>query len=299
MKILVVDDDPIQCKITEHALLMGKHEVIVLDNAEAARGILKQGTVHFVITDWVMPGMDGLSFTRWIRSEKIPGYIYIMFLTSREGPGDIEIGLSAGADDYIKKPFDSSELLARVAVGERILKLEEDLRNAVARLEQQAWIDELTGLINRRSIYQNGAREIARAKRQNSPLSVLFLDVNKFKLINDKYGHLAGDEALKLVARLVSSNIRVYDQVGRWAGDEFIVLLPGANHEQASRVVERIHCSLENEPLILSDNSKLTLSVSIGLHSMMPGKEEGLDIDSLIRAADHDMYLVKQKKQRK
>ena len=297
MKILVVDDDPIQCKITEHVLVMGKHQVIVLDNAEAAQGILTQGTVHFVITDWIMPGMDGLSFTRWIRSEKIPGYVYVMILTSREGPGDIENGLSAGADDYIKKPFNSTELLARVAVGERILRLEEDLRNAVSRLEQQAWVDELTGLINRRSIYQNGEKEIARAKRQKTPLSVLFLDVDKFKFINDKYGHVAGDKALKLVARLVSSNTRVYDQVGRWAGDEFVVLLPGANGDQALRVMERIRVSFENEPLILDDNEKLTMSVSIGLYSFIPGGED-LDIDALIRKADNQMYLMKEKKRK-
>jgi len=299
MKILVVDDDPIQCKITEHALLMGKHEVIVLDNAEAAQGILKQGTVHFVITDWIMEGMDGLAFTRWIRSEKIPGYVYIMILTSREGPGDIEVGLSAGADDYIKKPFNSSELLARVAVGERILQLEENLRNALVRLEQQAWADDLTGLMNRRAMYQNGIKEIARARREKSPLSVLFIDVDKFKFINDTYGHLAGDKALKLVARLISSNTRVYDQVGRWAGDEFVVLLPGAGREQAAGVVERIHCSFANEPLTLNENDKLTLSVSIGLHSLIPGAEDDLDLDSLIREADHDMYLVKHGKKRK
>ena len=299
MKILVVDDDPIQCRITEHALIMGRHEVIVLDNAEAALDILKQGTVQLVITDWIMPGMDGLSFTRWIRSEKNLGYIYIIFLTSREGPGDVESGLSAGADDYIIKPFNPPELLARVAVGERILQLEENLRNALARLEKQAWMDELTGLMNRHAIYQNGAREIARARRQKLPLSLLFIDVDKFKLINDEYDHLAGDKALRLVARLVGSNIRVYDQVGRYAGDEFIVLLPGAGREQALRVVDRINCSFANEPLVISENDKLILSVSIGLCSMMPGDSDELDMEALIHKADHDMYLVKQKKQKK
>ena len=298
MNILVVDDDLIQCKITEHALLKGKHEVIVLDNAEDAQAILQQGTVHFVITDWMMPGMDGPAFTHWIRSQKTTGYVYIIFLTSREGPGDIESGLSAGADDYIKKPFNSSELLARVAVGERILQLEENLRKAAVRLEQQALTDDLTGLMNRRAIYQVGRQEIARARRHQSPLSILFLDLDKFKLVNDTYGHLAGDEALKLAARLISSNTRVYDQIGRWAGDEFIILLPDANPEQALQVVERIHRSFENEPLVLNNNDKLTLRASIGLCSMMPGGEKNLDIDTLIRDADRDMYRVKQSKER-
>jgi two-component system, cell cycle response regulator len=298
MKILVVDDDPIQCKITEHALLKGKHEVIVLDNAEDAQAILQQGTVHFVITDWMMPGMDGPAFTHWIRSQKTTGYVYIIFLTSREGPRDIESGLSAGADDYIKKPFNSSELLARVAVGERILQLEENLRKAAVRLEQQALTDDLTGLMNRRAMYQIGRQEIARARRNQSPLSILFLDLDKFKLVNDTYGHPAGDEALKLAARLISSNTRVYDQIGRWAGDEFIILLPDANREQALQVVERIHRSFENEPLVLNHNDKLTLRASIGLYSMMPGGEKNLDIDTLIRDADRDMYRVKHSKER-
>jgi two-component system cell cycle response regulator len=296
MKILVVDDDPIQRKITEKALLKGNHEVILQDGAEAAKKILEQGIVHFVITDWMMPGTDGPSFVHWIRSAKITGYVYIIILTSREGPAYIESGLNAGADDYITKPFDFAELIARVAVGERILKLEEDLRSASSRLEQQALVDDLTGLMNRRAIYRSGAQEIARADRQNSPLSVLFLDLDKFKAINDTYSHLAGDEALKLAARIIRSNTRPYDQVGRWAGDEFIILLPNTNHEQALHVVERIHHSFECVPLILDNGNQLTLKASIGSYTMMPAEAKYLDIDALVRAADRAMYQVKQSK---
>jgi len=294
MKIMVVDDDPIQCKITAHLLQKANHEVIVLDNAESAQEMLKQEDIHFVITDWIMPGLDGPSFVKWIRSADFATYIYIIFVTSRDGPGDIADGLNIGADDYVKKPFNPPELLARVAVGERILRLEENLRIVSKRMEEQALIDDLTNLMNRRALYQISRQEFSRAKRQGIPVSILFLDLDKLKHINDTYGHQAGDEALKLVARLIRSNIREYDQPARWGGDEFLVLLPDANADQASIIIKRIQDAFSKKSLDLTSGDRLTLKVSMGLHTWSPNEDAETDLDVLVRKADTAMYTAKQ-----
>ena len=287
MKILVVDDDALQRKIIKEALAIGSYDAITLDSAQAAKEVLERDTVRFVITDWVMPDMDGLAFVRWIRSANITGYVYVMLLTSRDETRDIEDGLNAGADDYIKKPFYPKELLARVAVGERILRLEQ-------RLKEQILVDDLTGLMNRRAIYQTGKQEIARARRDTSPLSVLFLDLDKFKNINDTYGHLAGDEALKLSARLLQENIREYDLLGRWAGDEFVALLPNTNREQAAELGGRVLRAFNREAMILKNGSRIVLNVSIGLFTWMPSEIDTSDLDTLVRLADEAMYKAKQ-----
>jgi two-component system cell cycle response regulator len=294
MKILVVDDDALQRKMIEKTLTLGGHSVIMLDNAEAAKQILEQNDVRFVITDWMMPGLDGPSFVRWIRSAKLTGYVYVMLLTSREDPRDIEDGLNAGADDYIKKPFNPQELLARVTVGKRILHLEENLREASERLQQQALIDDLTGLMNRRALYQIGRQEIIRAGREQISLSLMFLDLDKFKYINDTYGHLVGDQALKLTARVIMANIREYDHAGRWAGDEFIALLPKTEKEQATHISKRVLRAFQRESLIFANDKKIKLKASIGLYTFLPEKKEALDMESLVRLADQAMYEAKQ-----
>jgi two-component system cell cycle response regulator len=294
MKILVVDDDALQRKVIEKALSIGGHTVIMLDNAEAAKQILEQNDVRFVITDWMMPGLDGPSFVRWIRSAKLTSYVYVVLLTSREESRDIQDGLNAGADDYIKKPFNLEELLARVTVGERILHLEENLREASERLKQQALIDDLTGLMNRRAIYQIGRQEIIRAGREEAPLSVLFLDLDKFKYINDTYGHLVGDQALKLTAYVILSNIRAYDQAGRWAGDEFIAILPNTGNEQAAEVSKRVLNAFQKKSLIVANEKKLRLKASLGLYTWFPKQKEALDMETLVRFADQAMYQAKQ-----
>lgn len=295
MKILVVDDNALERQIIEKPLSnVDEYEVIALDNVKAAKKLLEDDTVRFVITDWVMPDIDGLAFVRWIRKAKLTGYVYVILLTSREDPGDIEDGLNAGADDYIKKPCHPKELLARVAVGKRILNLEENLRKASERLKRQVLIDELTELKNRRAIYQIGRQEIGRANRDESPLSVLFLDIDKFKDINDTYGHLAGDEALKLTAQLLQDNIRDYDMAGRWAGDEFIVLLPNTNIQEAADLGERVLRAFNRKAMLLKNGSRIVLNVSIGLHTWMPGGTELPDLDVLVRLADEAMYKAKQ-----
>lgn len=296
MKILVVDDNVLERQVIEKPLsTIDDYEVITVDNVKAAKKILHDDdNVRFVITDWIMPDVDGLTFVRWIRSEGLTGYVYVIILTSREDPGDIEDGLNAGADDYIKKPCHPKELLARVAVGKRILNLEENLRRASEKLKRQVMVDDLTDLKNRRAIYQLGRQEIGRANRDEAPLSVLFLDIDKFKSINDTYGHLAGDEALKLTAQLMQENIRDYDLAGRWAGDEFIVLLPNTSGKDAQDLSKRMLQAFSRKAMLLKNGSKIVVNVSIGVYTWVPGSSELPDLDVLVRLADEAMYKAKQ-----
>jgi two-component system cell cycle response regulator len=297
MKILVVDDNALERQIIERPLsTIEGYEVIALDNVKAAKKVLKNDqSVRFVITDWVMPDIDGLSFVRWIRrAKKLTGYVYVILLTSREDADDIERGLNAGADDYIKKPCHPKELLARVAVGKRILNLEENLRKLTESLKLQILVDDLTTLKNRRAIYETGREEIGRAHRDQTPLSVLFLDIDKFKHINDTYGHLAGDEALKLTAQLLQKNIREGDRVGRWAGDEFIALLPNTNVKEAAALGERVLQAFNHKAMLLTNGSQIILKVSIGMHTWLAGEAKLPDLDMLVKLADEAMYKAKQ-----
>lgn len=292
-KILIVEDDPLQQKIMAQAMQAGGYESVMVADAERAMEILENEDIRFVITDWMLPGMDGPSFVDWIRSAKTNGYTYTILLTSRESPSDIKSGLEAGADDYITKPFDLGELLARVTVGQRILNLEDKMRIANERLEQQALIDDLTGLLNRRAIYMSGQQEISRALRHNYSLSALFLDLDGFKQINDQYGHLTGDLALKLTAGVLQSNLRLEDQIGRWAGDEFLVLLPDADKAGAIHIAQRILTAFTKEPIKLDGGELLILHASIGLYTWNPVECDKMDMDEFVRRSDQAMYHAK------
>jgi two-component system chemotaxis response regulator CheY len=204
-----------------------------------------------------------------------------------------------GADDYLTKPFDHDELLARVTIGERILKLEEDLRLAKRQAETLAMHDTLTGLLNRRAIHDRALAELGRLSRDHAsgPLSVILLDVDRFKLINDSYGHEAGDRALRVMADLLAEHMRNYDVVGRWGGEEFLLLLPGATPSEAKIAAERIRDQLAGADLGLNGGASLTASFGVATlspESVRPGAPAAEQwLDRLVRAADRALYQAK------
>ncbi|MBT7781792.1 MAG: diguanylate cyclase, partial [Anaerolineae bacterium] len=260
IKVLVVDDEEIDRRIVEKTLVRLGHEAILADNGESAWQKIQDEMVRFVITDWNMPLMDGIQLVKKIRTTTLPGYVYTILVTANSKDEDIVAGLYAGADDYLTKPFNTTELEARVAVGERVLALEDGLMQANNQLEKLAMVDSLTGLLNRRAIYKFTRGELERARRVSEPISVIFLDVDRFKVVNDEYGHLTGDEALKLIARVIKKRSRAYDSIGRWAGDEFLIVLPGATAVDAKKAAERIIKGISSSKLDLPNGGTITLS---------------------------------------
>lgn len=295
LKILVADDERIDRRIVEKTLNRLGHTVTLASSGDEAWDLIQREAVRFLITDWNMPGMDGVQLIKNIRATMLPSYVYIILVTSNSKDEDIVMGLYAGADDYLTKPFNPAELEARVAVGERMLALEDGLVQANNQLEKLAMVDSLTGLLNRRAIYKFTRGELERARRIFEPLSVIFLDLDKFKEINDTHGHLLGDEALKLVAQTIKERCRTYDGIGRWAGDEFLVVLPGVAPEAALTTAKRILGGINGTPLALPDGSTHTLKASLGVTTLTQTSHSQTILDEMIQKADEALYRAKEK----
>jgi two-component system, cell cycle response regulator len=286
--VLVAEDDPMFRKILQNWLQSWDYKVIVATDGTEAWSILQQERPpDLLILDWVMPGIDGMELCRRIRERQSPSYQYILVVTANDARQDVVRGLEAGADDYLTKPFDKGELRARLRVGTRILTLQEDLIRAREDLRFQATHDVLTGIWNRRAILGLLHREIERAARFHASTGVLMLDLDQFKKINDTYGHLTGDAVLKETAQRITQVVRSYDFVGRYGGEEFLVLLPGCDKEQAEQSGERIRLAVTATPLIVGE-SGISVTISIGATATIGGPET-----EVLAIADAALYQAK------
>ena len=298
VKLLVVDDDPDSRRLLAISLGWAGHQIVEAEDGLEAWEKFQQEPMHLVITDWMMPGLDGMELIARIRANEADGYTYIIMLTALREKPQIVSGLEAGADDYLTKPFDPEELAARVSIGERILKLQASLLDSRRNMETLAMHDTLTGLLNRRAIHDRALAEFNRLQRgtANGPLSVILLDIDHFKDINDTYGHEAGDRALQAVAELLLAHLRSYDGLGRWGGEEFLMLLPGTRLPEACAVAERIRFTLDAARPPLLDGTRVPLSASLGVAAIEGASPEAVGeqwLDVLVRAADRALYQAK------
>ncbi len=292
MKVLVAEDDASLRQLLRIYLSRAGHEVVEAVDGQQAWEILKQESARLLIVDWMMPGVDGAELIRRIRASGWPGYTYIILLTAKSTQDDVIAGLNLGADDYLCKPFNRDELLARIGVGERILDLEARLSASLAREHELASHDTLTGLYNRRALYEHAHAELNRAVRKKTSFSLVMLDLDHFKLLNDQFGHLAGDQALRLVAELLMQNKRSYDYAGRWGGEEFLVVLPVSTLPEAAVVAERFRAAIAASRLPLPGQEPLSLRVSAGVASSS-GLKGPLTLDGLLQQADEALYRAK------
>jgi two-component system cell cycle response regulator len=290
MRIAIVDDDPISRQILRTSLKRFGYEVIEASDGQAAWEMIQEQNPRFIITDWLMPRMDGLELIRNIRAAVQKNYTYIIIISGKEDKNDVITGLEAGADDYLVKPFDGLELRARVCIGVRILELETDLKIARDQMEAMAMHDYLTGLLSRRAIYTHLKGELDRAFRENHPLSVIMMDLDHFKSLNDQYGHLVGDQALCLVSEQVMRNVRSYDWAGRWGGDEFLIVLPNTSSEEAKVISERICTKISSLGIETPDNARVYIQASLGVITHHQGN---ISIDQLIHQTDNALYSAK------
>jgi two-component system chemotaxis response regulator CheY len=292
MKVLIAEDDSLLRQMLRGALAAAGHQLITAANGLDAWEMLQREHVRMLIVDWMMPGLDGPELIRRIRGAGWPGYTYIILLTAKTGRDDVVEGLNAGADDYVTKPFRQDELLARMGVGARILELETRLSESLEREEARATRDSLTGLPNRRALYDRARAELNRAEREKRSVGVIMMDIDHFKPINDRFGHAAGDEALRRVAEVLLKSKRDYDYTGRWGGDEFLTILPGTSMLQAGLVAERIRASIDMVRLEVGGADTVELRSSLGVACASPATSP-IGIDDLLNQADGALYRAK------
>lgn len=291
MKILVVEDDPLSRQIVAASLRRAGYEVVHAEDGQAAWELFQRETYSLVITDWQMPELDGPELVQKIRADGGKSYTYIIMLTAMDDKENVVSGLESGADEYLTKPFNSRELVARIASGVRIIKLEEELKDAHRKMEILAMHDGLTGLFNRRAIEEHAEAALDLAKRKDRALSILLLDIDHFKSINDQYGHKAGDEALRQLARMLTENLRQYDRAGRWGGEEFIVILPETELQEAMHVAERLRSRVEQASVSPENCETFSMQISLGVASVCAPYPS---LAKLIDAADTALYEAKQ-----
>ena len=291
MRILVVDDDPLTLHMVVYRLRQWGHEVISCTDGDSAWKVLEGGMVpNVAILDWMMPGLNGPELCQKIRSKKDCPYVYIVLLTGRNNPEDLIVGLDAGADDYLTKPFHLGELEARLRAGKRIVDLQNELISARETLRIQAMQDPLTQILNHGAILDALLNEINRAQREHQPLSLILADLDGFKNVNDSYGHVAGDQVLIEVSRRMRNCLRSYDSIGRYGGEEFLIVLPNSDDSQALRLAERIRVAVCSEPFRFH-HVALTVTVSQGVTTWT--NPDSIPIEQLIQAADQALYGVK------
>jgi diguanylate cyclase (GGDEF)-like protein len=290
MKILLAEDD-----LTSRSMLAavlkkwGYDPVLTNDGAAAWEELQKPDAPRLALLDWNMPGLEGLEVCRRLRKKETTNPGYVILLTGRTEKGDIVQGLEAGANDYISKPYDNAELLARIRVGQRMLELQSSLLETQAALAHQAAHDALTGIFNRRAIMDQLAKELARALRQGGRLSVGMCDIDHFKEVNDRLGHQAGDEVLVAFSRILQASLREYDYVGRYGGEEFLVIASNPSAQGADVLYERLRRQVA-ETVIQTRAGDVSLTVSIGTATATGPAT----VDQLIAAADAALYRAKE-----
>ncbi|HZQ53638.1 MAG TPA: diguanylate cyclase [Bryobacteraceae bacterium] len=290
MKVLIADDSATSRIMLNSALKRWGYEVVMAENGAEAWDILAAADAPpMAILDWVMPELTGPEVCKKVRETRREPYTYILLLTSKNTKDETVEGLEAGADDYIVKPFDQHELQVRLRAGKRIIDLQMDLLQAREELRERANKDLLTMLPNRAAISVTLEQEFARCHRDHRTVGVILLDIDHFKRINDTYGHFAGDAVLRETATRLRGNMRPYDQVGRYGGEEFLVVLPNCDLEQAAAQAERMRSKLQATSMLV-DGAELTITASFGV-TVSDGSERTPDV--FIRVADEALYRAK------
>lgn len=283
MDILIAEDDTTSRLTLEMTLRKLGHRVTAVTDGRAALEAWQHQPFPLLISDWMMPGLDGLELVRTIRARQRQQYTYILLLTALGGKTNYLAGMEAGADDFITKPFDEDLLHARLHAAGRFLQLHEALC-------REATHDRLTGLLNRGAILDFLQQALERQQRDHGCTAVVLADLDHFKAINDGHGHLVGDAVLQEAAQRMRAVLRPYDRIGRYGGEEFMVVLPDSDAEQAAKVAERMRAAVAGEPIATSAGP-LPASASLGIAVARGGP---IDANDLIATADTALYRAKQ-----
>ncbi|MGB8541733.1 MAG: diguanylate cyclase [Candidatus Acidiferrales bacterium] len=291
-KVLIAEDDPISRRLLEVFLTRWGYEVaIAASGTEALQVLESKDAPRLAVLDWMMPGLEGVQVCQKIREHKDRPYTYILLLSARTQKEDLLRGLESGADDYLTKPFDAQELRARLHVGQRILQLQDGLMVAGAELLFRATHDSLTGISNRGVILDVLRRERSRQVRGNGSFGIVLLDVDHFKQVNDTHGHLCGDAVLQEVVRRITATVRAYDTVGRYGGEEFLVVAPSSDASNVLGLAERIRRAVEAQP-ISTEAGDISITVSLG--AAVSSGAAPVDPEIMLSTADEALYRAKE-----
>ncbi len=293
MKILLAEDSPVYRRLISESLKEWGFDLVVAeDGAEAWRLLKRPDAPRLILLNWMLPGIDGIELCQRIRkNETCEGYAYTVIFTGQARKEALAEAMEAGADDYLVKPFEPSELRARLLAGKRILDLQRELVFSRESFRFAATHDFLTGILNRAEVLASLERELARSRRKNGPVGIILADLDHFKRINDSLGHLAGDVVLKEVARRLRSDLRVYDSVGRYGGEEFLLVLPDCDLNTTARRANEICRLVSSEPIATSGGrTSVTLSMGATASDCAPGAT----IESLLQEADTALYRAKE-----
>jgi len=290
MKILIAEDDPVSRRLLEKNISEWGYDGAVAGNGDEALATLRGGDIRLALLDWMMPGINGIEICRFVRQDGGPKYVYIIMLTSRDRRQDIVEGLEAGADDYMAKPVNLLELRARIQTGRRVVELEDKLLESNRKLKDLASRDNLTSLWNRANAFLFLEEDLARGRRESHPVSAIMIDIDNFKRINDAYGHLAGDVALIEIAKRLERGVRPYDKVGRYGGDEMLIVLPGCGLEDAAAIGERLRKSISRTK-VRTPAGDVEVTVTLGCSSSELAPDA--TAETLVQASDAALYKGK------
>jgi diguanylate cyclase (GGDEF)-like protein len=290
VKVLVADDNRLSRASLEKTIYDWGYDVeTARDGGAAFAALLKPDAPRLALLDWEMPGLSGIDVCRLLRARGDGPYVYVLLCTGKERQRDLIDGLAAGADDYIRKPFDFQELEVRLRAGRRIVMLQDQLLEAQVELERRALYDSLTGIKNRGAILEVLDRDISRASRTGKPVSIALADLDFFKCVNDTHGHPVGDAVLKEFAKRTRATIRVHDEVGRYGGEEFLIVFAECGSADAVAAAERIREAFSVAPVGTSSSS-IRVTTSLGVACTEQGYTTA---SALIGAADAALYAAK------
>jgi diguanylate cyclase (GGDEF)-like protein len=281
-KVLLVDDDADMLALVSRILCNGGYDVTTSTNGQEAIDLVRRDPPDFIITDWNMPVLDGIRLCELVRLERLPHYIYVILLTGHAQTKHMVQAIAAGADDFFSKPVAPGELLSRMQAGQRILELERRLTNL-------ARSDQLTGLLNRHTFFEILKDKWSAASAGDAPVACVMIDVDRFKSVNDRYGHLVGDAVLRSIARVVKHSCREDDHACRYGGEEFCVLLLGSDERRAERWAERCRSSIADTPLAARGET-ISATASFGVAEKSPSTTAPED---LLDAADQALLVAK------
>jgi two-component system, cell cycle response regulator len=291
LKVLIADDSPVSRKLVEQALFGQPYTLFFAATGKQAVELYIEHRPSLVVMDWMMPDLNGVEICRRLRSISSDAYTHIIMLTAKKDTASVVEGLQAGADDYLTKPFHEEELLARMAVGVRTVELHRQIQAKNKALEELALTDALTGLPNRRAVEEWGARELSSAARNGFSVWAIVADLDRFKHVNDTFGHKAGDEVLKKFAKILQANTRRSDFCGRLGGEEFLVVMTHTTREGAERVAERIRAEFAMAPFTFS-GCDMIATASFGIAGL-EAKQGPQNFATLVSQADAALYVAK------